>query len=564
MTIYRGCDTVNQGRTIASEEALQEAVDAAEAWAQHPFNVPVPTWAGANGIDDYSALHWATVSEQDTPDNIIDVQRANGSLTPDEGVRVLNFVRDNGAGYNYERAFLDFQFANTTNYDTYGNFNWIDKNGFYRQVIEGSVQDSVDGTGYLRLALKNSTGADSTDLTISESNGVEISAPVFTTLTLDGGGFDTTFNIGKNRTSDASGVIQFFADTSGSQTARIIRNTGASGSFAIEQYGAGNLELIPITAGIDFYSASLLRGSVGTLGGLVWGAPTGGDKGVGIINAKGFEIDGVAVGGGDPHFVAEGTPTTAPLALGTDSIAVGDGAYVESTAGAGVSMGVNAYIDGTATNALAVGADSYVDIGAAYSSALGGAYTNASYAIAIGFGSSAEGLNSIVIGRASDAADQDSIALGYACNPNYPSTLALSMTGQTDNKHHLKTTHLFGITTDAVATPIYGSGATTGVPVFINTQYFFEGTVLGSRTSTGAQTGLYKFEGVVKNVLGGTSFVVTPTVTAVHEDNAAWNVTVTVNDTNDTLVVTVTGAGTDTIHWSCKLDWMELPIAAAI
>lgn len=174
MTTYRGCDSVNRGQTLASDEALQQAVDAAEAWAQHPFNVPVPTWAGANGTTDFSALHWATLSEQDCPDNIVDEQLPNGSVTPNEGVKILTPERNNGAGYNFELGFLDFRFENTSSYDTYGSIYWTDKNDYFRQIIEGSVQDSVDGTGYLRFGLKDSAGVDSTQLVISENNGVQI------------------------------------------------------------------------------------------------------------------------------------------------------------------------------------------------------------------------------------------------------------------------------------------------------------------------------------------------------------------------------------------------------
>jgi len=75
----------------------------------------------------------------------------------------------------------------------------------------------------------------------------------------------------------------------------------------------------------------------------------------------------------------------------------------------------------------------------------------------------------------------------------------------------------------------------------------FDLLIVGS-TSGGSESAGYKIQGVIKNAAGTTAFVGAPTVTALGEDDAAWDVQVGADDPNDALTITVQGNGED-IRW---------------
>ena len=56
-------------------------------------------------------------------------------------------------------------------------------------------------------------------------------------------------------------------------------------------------------------------------------------------------------------------------------------------------------------------------------------------------------------------------------------------------------------------------------------------------------------EGVIYNNGGTTALVGTPTITVLGEDTAAWDVTISADDTNDALDIQVIGENSKTIRW---------------
>ena len=78
-----------------------------------------------------------------------------------------------------------------------------------------------------------------------------------------------------------------------------------------------------------------------------------------------------------------------------------------------------------------------------------------------------------------------------------------------------------------------------------------------ARSDGGASAG-YRVEGVVENVGGATGFIGTPTVTTLGEDVAAWDVAVQADDTNDALVINVTGAAATNIGWVATVRTAEV------
>jgi hypothetical protein len=77
-----------------------------------------------------------------------------------------------------------------------------------------------------------------------------------------------------------------------------------------------------------------------------------------------------------------------------------------------------------------------------------------------------------------------------------------------------------------------------------------------ARSDDGDSAG-YRAEGVIENYGGTTSFVGTPIVDELGED-ADWTVTVEADDTNDALVIKVTGASSTYIHWVATVRTAEV------
>ena len=111
-------------------------------------------------------------------------------------------------------------------------------------------------------------------------------------------------------------------------------------------------------------------------------------------------------------------------------------------------------------------------------------------------------------------------------------------------------------TTDATQTPLYLDGAAQLLTLTGNRTLNFD--ILVVARSTAATSAGYRIQGVIENNAGTTSFVGTPTMTVLGEDVAAWNAGVQADDTNDALLVRVTGAANTTIRWVATVRTAEV------
>jgi len=116
-------------------------------------------------------------------------------------------------------------------------------------------------------------------------------------------------------------------------------------------------------------------------------------------------------------------------------------------------------------------------------------------------------------------------------------------------------------TTNATPTKISSNGngelyAASKLHIESGATYTFTGLVT-ARSQTNNYGAGYKIEGVVQNVAGTTAFVGTPTVTVIAEGNAAWNVTLSVDDAIDALIITVTGSE-ETVRWGAVVEMMKV------
>lgn len=247
------------------------------------------------------------------------------------------------------------------------------------------------------------------------------------------------------------------------------------------------------------------------------------------------------------------------IALGASS-SIGSGGSLTAS---GAIFGPNSTItDGSGCFASGSGNT----VSGSYSHALGfGNSTTKRSSIAIGEAVSVTGTNAVGIGFNVEATETDTIALGYFPKAEIPGQIAFSsgrVVAGGDGQYSFLP--LYGKMTNSVTTTMYlttlaGPGITQsrGAPIVpVNTLWHLDVTVLGRTADNGtsAETNAcYRFvDGLIKrdNTAGSISIVVAPTKTVLHEDNTDWDCAVTVDASDGSVHVDVTGDTDNTlIYW---------------
>ena len=111
-------------------------------------------------------------------------------------------------------------------------------------------------------------------------------------------------------------------------------------------------------------------------------------------------------------------------------------------------------------------------------------------------------------------------------------------------------------TTDATQSELFLDGSSARMTIPSGTTWTFCAQIT-ARSSGGNSAG-YKIEAVIDNNSGATSFVVAPTTTVLGEDIGAWDVLAQADDTNDALVLKVTGAASTNIRWVATVRTTEV------
>jgi hypothetical protein len=230
---------------------------------------------------------------------------------------------------------------------------------------------------------------------------------------------------------------------------------------------------------------------------------------------------------------------------------------------------------------------------------------SAQYAIAMGNNSAASGANSVAIGQSNTASGANSVAIGQGCTAS--NTVAVAMgsgntsagygstsfgEGNAANASYTVATgnravcallgqiaHANGrfaasgdaqmsrliarnSTTDATKTTLFLDGASVRLVLPASTTW--AATIYVNGRSTGGTDNafyirqcLIKRDGANNTALVGT----VQTVGTDIESNAAWDVEVTADDTNEALQIAVTGAAATTIRWVARVELVEVGLA---
>ena len=111
-------------------------------------------------------------------------------------------------------------------------------------------------------------------------------------------------------------------------------------------------------------------------------------------------------------------------------------------------------------------------------------------------------------------------------------------------------------TTNATPTELFLDGSHVRLTIVPTATLVFD--ILVVARSAGDNSAGYIMRGIIENDDGVTSFIGVPSVIAMGEDRPAWEVAVTADNTNDALVITVTGEADFTIRWVATVRTVEV------
>ncbi len=322
-----------------------------------------------------------------------------------------------------------------------------------------------------------------------------------------------------------------------------------------------------------------------------------------------------AIGIGDGAVAGDAAADDGVLAIGARSTATGDGAIAigentDATGANSIAIGGNttdaSSADATGVNSVAIGNNSLADgnnttalgeradAGGGEATALGRTSSAAGNgSVAIGNGSSASGVQSVAIGTLSVASGEDSFALGDRTDATADRCIAIGGNStDTDSADcsavdsvalgqriladdigefafasgefaaqsdaHTSIFVLRNSATDATQTELFADGSAGDISVPSDCTIAFRINVVGRRTDADDESAAYFFEGAIDNNAGTTALVGAIGKVIIAEDTAAWDVTVTADDTNDGINVLVTGEAAKTIRWVARAEITEV------
>ena len=194
-----------------------------------------------------------------------------------------------------------------------------------------------------------------------------------------------------------------------------------------------------------------------------------------------------------------------------------------------------------------------------YAVAAGNSQASGSYTFAAGE-STASGAGSIAMGRTALASGINTFALGQLVHAYQTNQFAFSNRWiRSFGDCQMSMFVLGASTTDAVPTEMSTAlGAMYRIVVRASTTWAFEITVVG-RSSGGTDNAMYMYRGMIKrDAANNTTLVGAVDNYYTNETNAAWDVAVTADDTNEALKVEVTGAAATNINWAGKVILTEI------
>jgi hypothetical protein len=180
-------------------------------------------------------------------------------------------------------------------------------------------------------------------------------------------------------------------------------------------------------------------------------------------------------------------------------------------------------------------------------------------AVSLGGSNSAPANYSTAIGKSNAASATNSIALGNSASSNrfgmFSHACGLFASGGDSQYARFV---LRRKTTDNTATTLMLDGSSTRLTIPSGKVFMFEAKIVGVK-SDGTAAATYYRKGCIENVGGTTALVGTiETIGTDYEDNAATDIAITADNTNDALQINVIGITAETWRWVAVVEGVEV------
>ena len=216
-------------------------------------------------------------------------------------------------------------------------------------------------------------------------------------------------------------------------------------------------------------------------------------------------------------------------------VAIGYSAY-SSNSGVAVGYGSTANSNGTA-----IGRSS---IGSSNGTAIGRSSIGSSNGVAIGYSANTQSKNY-------------SVALGYYSKNYRTSEIAHCIDGSSTQDYNFSIAGWAIQTANATPVEMF-LGETANQRFTINPESVVSFTIrIGARDNVANEVASYKIEGLIKRDGAGNTVLSWSSKTVEYEDDASWDVAVTADDTNEALIITVTGDATNPVRFAGRIDEVE-------
>ena len=244
--------------------------------------------------------------------------------------------------------------------------------------------------------------------------------------------------------------------------------------------------------------------------------------------------------------------------------------------GEGTALGykTTAYTQGVAIGGWAYGLDYSIGIGyssEAYTHSVGIGHTADAHDYSVGIGDNANATDygvavgdiasadhySVAIGACALAPDKYSIALGYYSRCTRYGETSINIDGNSAQKNNVVQGRWSKATADATPVEMFCGGvASQRFTIRAKSALAFKINVV-ARDNVAGHVAMYLFEGLIKRDASNNTVLSICNKTIIYEDDAAWDVAVTADDTNEALIITVTGDGTNPTQFAAVLDGVE-------
>lgn len=218
-----------------------------------------------------------------------------------------------------------------------------------------------------------------------------------------------------------------------------------------------------------------------------------------------------------------------------------------------VASGIGSFISGGANNTAS----------GQYASSLSGTLNIASGlgAGAGGFNSTASGSYAFAWGLLNNASNYASFCIGQeAVGTNqYQFSQSSGAWGGPAGEAQFVRQVVRNKTTNGTAQNLYinGTGASQRFTISTNRTIGFMVRVVGTQNSNNS-TAMYQRKGIIRNRSGTTTLVTSETIGTDYEDEAAWDIALSADDTNDALQIAVTGNSSNTVRWVGTIEGVEV------